>query len=97
MGKEREETSEKFEEFRAISDTTSWIILILFSLFIIGFGVLIYFLIPDTPRKWDYGVLPDTPAESIYSTVRSPTPQAPPRQLPPVPEVKPLDKSGAKP
>jgi len=89
--------NQSFEEFRLVRPLTSWVLIIGLSLGIVVWGILIYFLISDTPRQWDYGILPDTPAESIYSTIKSPTTTTPPRQLPELPEAVPMKKSGGRP
>ena len=67
-----------------------WLIIVLFSAAIIGWGVLNYVLIRDEPRHWDFGVLPSTPSESIYSTAPTPAPSSvPPQQIEPLPEAQP--------
>ena len=35
---------------------------------------MVYTFVLEGPRKWDFGQLPDTPAESIYSTEKPPKP-----------------------
>jgi len=67
-----------------------WIIILLFSASIMGFGWLAYCIIPEASRHWDFGQLPDTPAESIYSTEEPRDPALPRRQLPQLPEARPL-------
>ncbi len=89
-----EQENKWYEESREVGSFTSWLILIGFCLFLFAWGFLIFFAIKDTPRKWDFGVLPDTPAESIYSTEKSPTTTTPPRQLPELPEAVPMKKLG---
>ena len=67
----------------------SWIIVILFSAGLIGWGVLNFKLVPDPPaRQFQYGALPSAPGESIYSTRPAPPVQAnTPRQMAPLPEA----------
>ncbi len=68
-------------------DPLRWAIIIAVCAGIIGWGLLNYALIPDRPRTWDFGALPDVPAESVYSTSQpAPAPTAP-RQFPPLPEA----------
>jgi len=57
-----------YDEHQELPSPWEWVILIVFSASIAGFGWLVYILVPDGPRYWDFGQLPDTPAESIYST-----------------------------
>lgn len=87
------------EEYE-ISAFASWVVIILFSAAIAGFGLMVYCLIPDAPRRWNYGQLPDTPAESIYSTEEPAAGRRPARQLPRLPEsypVQPATPNGSRP
>jgi hypothetical protein len=62
------ENWKKYEEYRSISPFWSWVILVLCSITILAWGMLIMFTVRDVPRRWDFGQLPDTPAESVHST-----------------------------
>jgi hypothetical protein len=77
-----------YAEDHELSSTWSWVIIILFSAAIAGFGWLVYSIIPDAPRRWDFGQLPDTPAESIYSTEEPRQTKYPQRQLLGLPEAQ---------
>ena len=66
-----------------------WLFIVAFSASIAGYGWLVYRIIPDAPRRWDFGQLPDTPAESIYSTEEPKGSSHPPRQLLRLPEARP--------
>jgi hypothetical protein len=78
-----------YTEEHELSALWSWLLIIAFSAAIMCYGLLVYSIIPDAPRQWDFGQLPDTPAESIYST-EEPSPFALPRQqLPRLPEAQP--------
>lgn len=57
-----------FDEDKELPHPWEWVIIILFSASIVGWGLLVYRLVPEGSRYWDMGQLPDTPAESIYST-----------------------------
>ena len=82
--------SKWYDEEHELSAPWGWLIIIAFSAAIIGYGLLVYRIIPDAPRQWDFGQLPDTPAESIYSTEEPKEPSGePPRQLPRLPEAQP--------
>jgi hypothetical protein len=74
-----------------------WVIIILFSAAIMGYGWLVYSIIPDAPRQWDFGQLPDTPAESIYSTEEPKPSMRPRRQLTRLPEAQPDRPAAAQP
>lgn len=78
-----------YEEDHELSVPLSWVIIILFSAAIAGYGLLVYSIIPDTTRRWDFGQLPDTPAESIFSTEEPRQTNRPQRQLPKLPELRP--------
>lgn len=53
---------------------------------IVVWGGLVFFLVGDQPREWDYGSYPYVPGESYQSTERVPqSAEAPPQvQLPEV-------------
>lgn len=75
-----------FDEHRELPSPWEWIIVVLFSASIVGYGLLVYYAVDDGPRAWDVGQLPDTPADSIYSTRKQPRGR-PQRQLPVLPET----------
>ncbi|MBJ6726092.1 hypothetical protein [Geomesophilobacter sediminis] len=57
-----------YDEHRELPSPWEWIIVVLFSAAIVGYGLIVFYAVGDGPRHWDVGQLPDTPAESIYST-----------------------------
>ena len=67
----------QYEEHRELGRFWSGTIIILFCLAILIWGLFNYRSIPDTPRRWDVGVLRDVPGGSIYSTVEPRTGSAP--------------------
>ena len=75
------------EESRTVGPIQAWCILIVLSLLLVGWGLLNYALIHERTREWDFGQLPDTPAESVYSTQQSPQPASAPQQVPRLPGV----------
>lgn len=80
----------EYEEHKRLPQILGWMLLILLSASLIGYGLWVHSLVPDQPRQWDFGALPQTPAESVYSSV-APSPEAePPRQVAPLPEARPL-------
>jgi hypothetical protein len=80
---------EWYDEDKEIGSFGSWMIVIVFSAAIVVFGLLVYAIVEDAPRRWDFGALPDTPAESVYSTYAPPPGAAPSRQIAPLPEAEP--------
>jgi hypothetical protein len=74
-----------------------WLVVILISALIIGWGLLNFAIIKDPPRTWHFGALPDAPGQSIYSTQEPPSAATAPPQIPPLPEAKPREKSGGAP
>lgn len=74
-----------YVEEKKVSAFWSWVIVILFSAGIAGFGLLVFWLVEDGPRQWDFGALRDVPAESMYGIHPQPRVTPIPRQIPPVP------------
>ncbi|MBE3070153.1 MAG: hypothetical protein IMZ66_07935 [Planctomycetes bacterium] len=84
------------DETRGTGNRLAWAIIIAFAAAIVVWGLLNYVLIPDAPRRWDFGQLPDTPGESVYSAA-PPPPAGPPPQIPTLPEAQPKsDRGGAR-
>ena len=86
-----------YEEKQELPSPWEWVILVVFSAAIMGFGWLVYLLVPDGARYWDFGQLPDTPAESIYSTDQPDLKKPPKQQIWPLPEAQPLPPAPAGP
>ncbi|QWV93450.1 hypothetical protein KP004_20190 [Geomonas oryzisoli] len=82
------ERTPEYDEHQELRSPWEWVILIAFSAAIMGFGWLVYLLVEDAPRRWDFGQLPDAPAESIYSS-EQPHGKVP-RQIRALPEAVPL-------
>lgn len=91
-----EENHVSYDEKQELPSPWEWVIIVLFSASIMGFGWLVYLLVPDGPRRWDFGQLPDAPAESIYSTEEAQAGRKPQRQIAPLPEALPLPPAGSK-
>lgn len=81
------------EESREIAPLRAWIFVLVLSALLVGWGLLNYKMIPERQREFDYGVLPDTPAQSVYSTGRPPAPPVAPDQLPRLPGASTLPAS----
>ena len=74
-----------------------WLIVILVSALIIAWGLLSFLAVGNPPRTWHFGVLPDAPGQSIYSTQETPESASPPRQIPPLPEAQPKKEAASQP
>ena len=85
-----------YVEEHELSAPWGWLIIMAFSAAILGYGWLVYSIIPDAPRRWDFGQLPDTPAESIYSTEEPNASKRPQRQLLRLPEAEPETPKASK-
>jgi hypothetical protein len=80
-----------YEEHRQIPQAIGWGILILLTIGLVAWCMLLMMIVPETPRQWDFGQLPDVPAQSIYSTL--PPPPNPdltktPQNITPLPEAQ---------
>jgi len=84
----------QFEEFRYVGPFWSWVIIIVFSLSIVAWGLIVYWAVPPADRDWWHGEYPDTPGESIYSTVPPPRTLTPIPQIPALPEATPAQPAG---
>ncbi len=84
-----------YEEYKVPSQLVGWILLVLLSLALLGYGMWLMLTIPDAPRRWNYAALPDTPAESVYSTVEPSPITTRQRLIAPLPEGQPLDTRAA--
>jgi hypothetical protein len=81
-----EEKPNWYEEEKEMPQPLAWVVITLFSAFIVGYGVVTYLLVDDGPRQWSYGTLADTPAESIYNSAVPGKPAQAPPQITPLPE-----------
>jgi hypothetical protein len=85
---------EQFEEYRVVrGKIMGWVLLVIFSALVMGWGMFIHMMVPDIPRTWDFGALPDTPGISVYSTIVPVSKEPPPRQLEPLPERIPWERN----
>ncbi len=86
------EILEHYEEYKVPPQFVGWIILFLFGLSLMGYGMWSHHLVHDPPRYWDHGSLPDTPAQSMYSTMAPPLPMKPGMiVVNPMPEGRPME------
>ncbi|MFZ0389500.1 MAG: hypothetical protein WAN36_03500 [Calditrichia bacterium] len=85
------QSTERYEEYSVVSQTTGWIIIFAFTALILCWAVFVMVSVPDVPRQWDFGSLPDTPAKSVYSSAVPADSQQVPQQFPVLPEAEPLE------
>jgi hypothetical protein len=72
---------QKYEEYRNISQGSLWLIILAFTIAVLAWGMAIHMMIAETPRHWDFGVQPQSPSESKYSSATPPTDANVPIQL----------------
>jgi len=82
--------SKHYEQYATIRPVWGWVILVLMSAAILGWGMFMMLTIKDRPREWDFGVMTDTPAQSIYSSVEPDIHKEAPYQVEAVPGAKPV-------
>ena len=82
------------EESREMAPRRAWIFVLVLSALLVGWGLFNYRMIPERQREFDYGVLPDTPAQSMYSTGRPPAPAVAPDQISRLPGATSLPANG---
>ena len=78
----------EYEEFVQISTFWSWIFLIAFCVLILSWGMFVEMMVKTQPPHWDFGQLPDTPGESIYSTSSAPADVNIPYQIRRIPDAQ---------
>jgi len=79
------------EEHREIPQALSWALVIVLTACVVSWCMFLMMMVEDRPREWDFGALPDVPAQSIYSTqpgIPPFDPKNPPQQMPKLPEAK---------
>ena len=77
----------EYEEQTMISSLASWIILIAAASLIMGWGMFVEMIVGVQPSHWDFGVLPDTPSQSVYSTSLPPPDVNVPYQIHRIPDT----------
>ena len=78
----------EYEEETIISSFWSWVILIAFCAVIMGWGMFVEMIVEAGPPHWDFGVLPDTPSQSAYSTALPPPDVNVPYQIHRIPDAQ---------
>lgn len=80
--------AQEYEELNLLHTVPGWILLIVGSILLVGMGLLAHFIVPDRPRHWDFGQLPDIPGEHPLSTREPPRQYPVPSQLLPLPPIE---------
>lgn len=78
---------EAYEQYEQSRHPWTWVVIIILAVGVMGWAMVVHHCVPDVPRQWDFGQLPDTPGESRYST-RLPPGGPPPLQMQPLPEAQ---------
>jgi hypothetical protein len=86
----------KYEYSFTIGRFWSWAAITAVVGLLVFWMMLVYMMVPDAPRTWDFNVLDDTPGGSVFSThVPSRAENGnPPRQIAPLPEGVPWNPEG---
>ncbi len=77
----------EYEEQTLISSLASWIILIAATALIMSWGMFVEMIVMPEAPHWDFGVLPDTPSQSQYSTALPPSDINVPYQMQRIPDA----------
>jgi hypothetical protein len=80
-------TRKEYEEQTIISSFWSWVFLIVFPIMILGWGMFVEMIVSVGPSRWDFGTLPDTPSQSVYSTASPPCDVNVPYQIHRIPDA----------
>jgi hypothetical protein len=64
---------DKMKDENRETSVKGWLIVSGLALFFLLYGLSIYFVVGDKgPPGWDFGVIPDIPGQSVYSTSPEP-------------------------
>jgi hypothetical protein len=72
----------QYEQFKPVRQLWTWLAILLLAVMTLGWAMMTHMAVPDEPRHWDFGVLPDTPGASAYST------SVPPARAPVPPQIE---------
>ena len=75
----------EFEYIKEFRPGRSWLTLAVFALIIICSGLLMHHMVCTCQPEWDFGALPATPGESVYST--RPVARTVPQQIAVLPDA----------
>jgi hypothetical protein len=71
----------QYEEYKPVRQIWTWLAILLMAVVTLGWGMATHMALPDAPRQWDFGQVPDTPGQSIYATHRPPPKEPVPPQI----------------
>jgi DNA-binding transcriptional LysR family regulator len=71
----------QYEEYKPVRQVWTWLLVLFLTAATLGWAMVTHMAVPNVPRHWDFDVLPDTPAESPYSTVPPPSTRTRPTQM----------------
>ena len=80
-----------YEEVKTLSPFWGWVALIVFSILLLGFGMIAHLSIREAERTWSFWALPIAPGESNLSTYRLHRGKIP-KQMHPLPEALPFTR-----
>jgi hypothetical protein len=87
-----EQYMKEYEEYKTLPPFWGWVVLIVFCLSLISFGMIAHmFILEPKERHWDFGGLPIAPGESRYTTFE-PNNKNLSLQIEPYPGAYPLKK-----
>lgn len=85
----------EYEEFKTLSPFWGWVVLIIFSISLMSFGMITHLFIKENQtRYWSFGAQPIAPGESRYNTQQPPKNEVS-QQMKPLPDAYPLKKLSA--
>jgi hypothetical protein len=71
----------QYEEYKPVGRVWTWLAILLLAVITLSWGMVTHMAVPDVPRYWDFGAVPDAPGESPFSTAPPPRAKAAPPQI----------------
>lgn len=71
----------EYEQYRPVRQIWAWLAVFFLSVSTMAWGMIGHLLVREGPRRWDFGSLPDTPGQSVFSTVQPPEGEVVPPQI----------------
>ncbi|MCE5326209.1 MAG: hypothetical protein LLG01_07310 [Planctomycetaceae bacterium] len=91
--------AERYEQYLHAKPVWGWVLAISLTLGVVTWCMIFHMFMPDVPRVWDFGAVPDVPAQSVYSSSRPSDEQNrhAPRQIEMLPGAHDIADKGAPP
>ncbi len=91
--------AEHYEQYLHARRFWGWALAIGLTLGVVTWCMVFHMFMPEAPRHWDFGDVPDVPGESVYSTSRPSDEQNrnAPRQVEMLPEARNIATEGGPP